>query len=294
VNTLVPVYRRQATALHAARASLSALFCCALALVPVLYENPIVLGGALLAVLWAGSLAGVGRQLRRAMWIALGLAALVIVINPLVTSEGLTVLWRGGTFLGRRWDVTLEALTYGAVAALRVVVLVLVFALFSAVVDPDELLRSLRRLSYRAALTVALALRLVPVLARDASRMSDAARCRPEPPGRAAVARSTLGRSLDRAVELAAALEVRGYAGARRPARVPRRWSRHDVSVAVATVLIVVVAVGFKVAGAGWFDPYPTTSMAAGPNELALVVALMLLAAAPLAAPGGRLGVARA
>ena len=75
MSALIPVYRRQATALHAARATVSALFCCALALVPVLYENPIVLGGALLAVLGAGSLAGVGRQLRRAMWIALGFAA---------------------------------------------------------------------------------------------------------------------------------------------------------------------------------------------------------------------------
>ena len=44
---------------------------------PVLYENPIVLGGALLVVLGARSLAGVGRQLRRAMLIAHGLAVLV-------------------------------------------------------------------------------------------------------------------------------------------------------------------------------------------------------------------------
>jgi energy-coupling factor transport system permease protein len=294
VSGLVPVYRRQATALHAARAGASASLCCALALVPVLYENPIVLGGALLAVLGAGSLAGVGKQLRRAMFVALGLAVLVIVINPLVSSEGLTVLWRGGTFLARRWDVTLEAVIYGAVAALRVVLLVMVFALFSAVVDPDDLLRTLRRVSYRSALTAALALRLVPVLAKDASRMSDAARCRPAPPGRAAVARSTLGRSLDRAMELAAALEVRGYAAARRPTRVPRRWSRHDVRVTACTAAIVVLVVGFKLAGAGGFDPYPTTSVAAGPAELALVTALMLLAVAPLAAPGGRLGVARA
>ena len=291
---IVPAYRRQASALHAARAGASASFCCALALVPVLYENPIVLGGALAAVLAAGSAAGVGRELRRAAVVALGLAVLVVVINPLVTSEGLTVLWRGGTFLGRRWDITLEAVTYGAVAALRVVVLVLVFALFSAVVDPDELLRLLRRVSYRSALTAALATRLVPVLAKDASRMSEAARCRPRPPGRAAVARSTLGRSLERAVDLAAALEVRGYAGARRPARVPRRWSRHDIGVAAAAVAIVALAVAFKVAGAGWFDPYPTTSLAAGPAELALVAGLMLLAVAPLVAPGARLGVARA
>jgi energy-coupling factor transport system permease protein len=290
----VPFYRRRASALHAARAGAAASFCLALALVPVLYDNPIVLGGALAAVLAAGTAAGVGRELRRAMLVALGLAVLVIVINPLVTSDGLTVLWRGGTFLGRRWDITLEAVAYGAVAALRVVVLVVVFSLFSAVVDPDELLRLLRRVSYRSALTAALATRLVPVLARDAARMSEAARCRPTTPGRAAVARSTLGRSLERAVELSAALEVRGYAGARRPARVPRRWSRHDVSVALAAVGLVVVSVAFKLAGAGRFDPYPTTSLAAGPAEAALIAALLLLAVAPLVSPGGRLGVARA
>ena len=234
------------------------------------------------------------KELRRALLLALGLALLVIAINPLVTSEGLTVLVRGGTFLGRRWDITLEAIAYGAVAALRVVVLVLAFALFSAVVDPDELLRLLRRVSYRSALTAALATRLVPVLARDASRMNEAARCRPHPPGRAAVARSALAGSLERAVELAAALETRGYAGARRPARVPRPWSRHDVRVAVAAVAIVVLAVAAKLAGVGGFTPYPTTALEAGPEELALVAGLVLLSVAPFAGVAGRLGVARA
>ena len=39
----------------------------------------------------------------------------------------------------------------------------------SAAVDPDELLKALRRISYRSALTASLATRLVPVLARDAA-----------------------------------------------------------------------------------------------------------------------------
>jgi energy-coupling factor transport system permease protein len=294
MSSFVPTYRPRASALHAARAGVSASFCCALALVPVIYDNPIVLGGTLAAVLAAGTAAGVVRELRRALLLALGLAALVILINALVTSNGLTVLVRGGTFLGRRWDITLEAIAYGAVAALRVVVLVVAFGLFSAVVDPDELLRLLRRVSYRSALTAALATRLVPVLARDASRMSEAARCRPHPPGRAAVARSALAGSLERAVELAAALETRGYAGARRPARVRRPWSRHDVRVAGAALAIVALAVAARLAGVGGFTPYPTTSLDAGPAELALVAGLTLLAVAPFAGVAGRLGVARA
>ena len=45
---------------------------------------------------------------------------------------------------------------------LRVVVFMLAFGLFSACVDPDELLRAFRRVSYRSALTASLATRLVP------------------------------------------------------------------------------------------------------------------------------------
>ena len=294
MSPLVPAYRARASALHAARAGASASFCFALALVGVLYDNPLVLGGTLAAILVVGAAAGVGRELRRAALLALGLALLVALINPLVSSEGLTVLWRGGTFLGRRWDITLEAVIYGAVAALRVVVLVLACALFSAVVDPDELLRLLRRISHRSALTAALATRLVPVLARDGARMGEAARCRPDPPGRAAVVRSALAGSLERAVDLAASLEVRGYAGARRPARVPRRWSRHDLRVSAAAAALACLAVAAKLAGAASFTPYPTTSVAAGPAELALVAGILLLALAPFAGAGGRLGVARA
>src|SRR5206468_6690548 len=107
----------------------------------------------------------------------------------------------------------------------------LAFALFSAAVDPDEVLRLFRRVSYRSALTAALATRLVPVLARDAARMSDAARCRPAALRPATVARAALAGALERSVELAAALELRGYASARRPPRARRPWSRHDLRV---------------------------------------------------------------
>jgi energy-coupling factor transport system permease protein len=292
--SLVPVYRRRASALHAARAGASASFCLALAFAPILFDNPIVLGSLLCAIVAAAVGAGVARDLRRWALYALGLALLVVIINPLVTSDGLTVIWRGGSFLGRRWDITLEATIYGAVAALRVLDVVLAFALMSVAVDPDELLRALRRVSYRSALTAALTTRLVPVLARDASRKSEAARCRPEPPGRSAVARAAVAGSLERAVELAAALEVRGYSRARRPqvARLP--WSRHDIRVLASAIAIAVLAVAAKLAGAGGFQAYPTTHVSAGPAEAALGVALVALAAAPFLGAGGRLGVARA
>jgi len=290
----VPVYRRRPSALHAARAGAGAGFCLALALVGVVYEHPLVLLAALVAVVAAALAADVGRELRRAARLAVPLALLVAAINPIVSQQGQTVLVRGWEILGRRFDVTLEALAYGGVAALRLLVVVFALALLSAAVDPDELLRLFRRVSYRSALTAALATRLVPVLARDASRMSDAARCRPQPPGRSAVARAALAGALDRAVDVAASLEVRGYARARRPARTRRPWSRHDLRLATVALALVTVAIAARALGAGSFTPYPRLELSAGPAEALLCAALPALALAPFAGRSARLGVAHA
>ncbi len=291
--TMVPTYRRRPSALHATRAGVGAAFCCALALVGALNRHPLVLAAALAAVLVAAAAAGVGREVGRSLKLALPLALLVTLVNPLIYAEGDTLLIRGGELLGRRFDITLEATVAGALAGLRVVVVIAALGLLSAAVDPDELLRLFRRISYRSALTASLATRLVPVLARDAARMSDAARCRPEPPGRLSQLRAALGGALDRAVDVAAALEVRGYALAGRPPRRRRRWSRHDLRVAAAAAGIAGLSLAAAIAGIGTVTLYPTLSLATGPMELVLCIALPLLAAAPFAGRAGRLGVAR-
>jgi energy-coupling factor transport system permease protein len=293
--TLIPAYRSRASALHAARASVGAAFCCSFALVGALYRNPLILGGAIAGILLAGVAAGVGREVGRSLRLAIPFALLVAGVNALVYQQGETVLLRGGTFLGRRWDVTLEAALEGLMNGMRIVVLVAALGgLMSAAVDPDELLKALRRISYRSALTASLATRLVPVLARDAGRMGEAARCRPHPPGRLAVVRSALANSLERAVEVAAALEVRGYALAGRPARRRRPLSRHDLRVGGAALTIFALAIGGAAAGVGHMEAYPTLDVAAGPAELALASALVVLGGAPLLGRTAHLGVARA
>lgn len=290
----IPVYRAGASPLHSARAGATASLCMALVAVCMLYDDPLVLATAIAATVAAGIAAGVGREMGRVALLALPLVLLIALVNPLVYREGDTLLVRGGELLGRRMDITLEALVAGGLAGLRVAAIVMAFGLFSACVDPDELLRLFRRVSYRSALTGALATRLVPVLARDALRMGDAARCRPAPPSRLAVARAALSGALDRAVEVAAALEVRGYSVGGRPPRRRRPWSRHDLRVAGAAVAIAVVAVAGRLAGAGAVEVYPRIDIPAGPPE-ALVCALLLAAVAlPFAGRGARLGVARA
>src|SRR5204862_1341596 len=237
--------------------------------------------------------AGVSRQVRRATLIGLPIAIVIALVNPLVSQNGDTVIMRLGTLFGYRFDVTMEAVLFGLVAGMRVLVLIAAFGLFNAVVDPDELMRAVRRFSYRSALTASLATRLVPVLVRDATRMNDAARCRARPAARGMVARAALASALERAVDVAAALELRGYGSAKRPARVRRPWSRRDLRIAAAATALAVVVVGMRILGVGEFEPYRSPTMSATPADLALALALVGAGALPFAGAGARLGGAR-
>ena len=66
----------------------------------------------------------------------------IVLVNVLVSRDGLTVFARLGD-LGPfgQGDLTVEALVYGAVIALKVTLLILITTLASLTVDPDELLR---------------------------------------------------------------------------------------------------------------------------------------------------------
>jgi energy-coupling factor transport system permease protein len=168
---------------------------------------------------------------------------------------------------------------YGGVIALKVTILMLATTLASLAVDPDELLRVVRRLSFRSALTASLATRMIPVLAGDAQRLAEAQRTRPEAPRALARRRVRLlsaivGSSLDRAMDVAATLELRGFATARRAPRRRLPWSRHDLAFAISAALVAGLALAGRLMGVAVFSAYPQLS--AGPIFEALLLSALL------------------
>jgi energy-coupling factor transport system permease protein len=276
-------YRRRSSPLHAARAAAGLTYCLALAAAALLLSAPLALGTVTLATLLAGAAARVGPELRRAAAFAFLLGVLVAVINAVVTRDGLTVIWRLGDLplLGHT-DVTLEATVYGGVLGLRAATLILCGALYTLAVDPDEVLRLFRRVSFRSALTAALATRMVPVLARDARRVAEAQRCRSGPPAtRVQLLRATTAGVLDRALDVAAALEVRGYGAARRPPRYRRPYSRHDFGFLASALAVLVLAVVARIANLQPFAAYPGLRAPLPGREVWLAIALLGAALAP-------------
>jgi energy-coupling factor transport system permease protein len=271
--------------LQSARPGAAVAYLGALVVVAFLYSNPLVLAAAAGAAYLAGTMAGARAAARATLRMGLTLAFLIVVVEALVVDRGETVLARLGDwpFFGQV-DITLEAIVAGALIGLRAVVTIVAFGVYSACVDPDKVMRALRPIAQRSALTATLVSRLVPVAAADAGRLRDAAQLRG--PGAVAVGKGPLARrllagSLDRAVDVAATLELRGYSldgprGARR--REPSRFDARFYAVAAAVLAAAVVG---KLLGADDFRTYPTVQIGLGPSTLALCAVVLASGLAP-------------
>jgi energy-coupling factor transporter transmembrane protein EcfT len=176
---------------------------------------------------------------------ALGSGLAVFLVTPFVETLGWHVLWSGPTVpvLGHL-DVTREELRNGLFQGLRLTAVGLAFAAYALLLDHDRLVQA-AGFARRSVLAIALATRLVPTLERDAAGLVEALRGRGVEVtgvrGRARLLSPLLAGSLERALNLAEAMEARGY-GRPGTTRAPRpRWGGRERLALAAGVLAVVL-----------------------------------------------------
>jgi energy-coupling factor transporter transmembrane protein EcfT len=174
-----------------------------------------------------------------------GSAVGVFLVWPLLQTTGVDVLWEGPVVpvLGLL-DVTREELVLATVYSLRLAAVGLAFAAYALVVDHDRLVAA-AGFARRSALAVALATRLVPTLERDAAGLAEAVRGRGVEVsglrGRARLLSPLVAGSLERAANLAEAMEARGY-GRETHSKAPGApWGGWD-RLAIASAILLVVA----------------------------------------------------
>jgi energy-coupling factor transport system permease protein len=217
--------------------------------------NPLLLGlilGALAVVVsarrpeaaWAGAFSA-----------ALRLGVLVIVTRTLLqillgAPVGLEVAltlpevalpdWMAGVRLGGL--VTWESVLIGAVEGLRLAVMIACVGAANSLTPPSRLLRSVPAALYEVGVAVVVALTFAPHLLADARRVSSARRLRGHDEGRiAAFARSSgpvLDGGLERSIQLAAAMDSRGYGRAGQVTARERRIQAGLVLAGFAGVLV--------------------------------------------------------
>ena len=199
----------------------------------------------LAVVLAAACLRAPARRRRVYLFASVASGLGIFVFSPFLAVEGAHPLWTGPAVpvIGQL-DVTTEEVRLGAREGLRLASLALAFAAYALLLDHDRLVAA-AGWARRSALAVALATRLVPTLERDASALADAVRGRGLAVeglrGHARLLSPLVAGSLERASNLAEAMEARGFGG-RRPTRPPRPpWTWLDRG-AVALSMLAVVA----------------------------------------------------
>jgi energy-coupling factor transport system permease protein len=121
--------------------------------------------------------------------------------------------WLGGVVLGG--PVTAEALAWGLTRGLAIWALMVIFGTFNALVDHHRLLRLTPRSLFHAGLAVTIAVAFVPALLRSIAEIGQAQRARGHrfggPRSWPPLVSPLLAGSLEKSVQLAEALDARGY-----------------------------------------------------------------------------------
>ena len=210
-----------------------------------LLADRIVSVAAIAAVLLLVCLRGPAGRRRLYLVGALGSGLAVFLLTPFVSTIGWHVFWSGPSVpvLGRL-DVTREELHNGLFQGLRLTAVGLAFAAYALLLDHDRLVQA-AGFARRSVLAIALGTRLVPTLERDAAGLVEALRGRgvevTGARGRARLVAPLLAGSLERALNLAEAMEARGYGwpGATRAPRPP--WGVRERGALLLAGLLVAI-----------------------------------------------------
>ena len=235
-------------------------FVLVLAFAMFLSHPAVQLAGLVCAALFA--LRCTGRGFGRRMAMLLPLMLLAAVVNPLVSHQGVTVLFRFPS--GNA--CTLESVLYGISAAVRLGTAVLWFMGWNAVMTSDKFVYLFGRILPSLSLTLSMGLRFVPRLLRRTREVAQAQKlARPAERGWLAGIRRA-GRvvsivvtwALENALDTADSMKSRGYGAGRRTYFGNYRFTRRDgVLSAVLALALTGVCVGIG-RGALYVRYYPS------------------------------------
>lgn len=250
----------------------------------------------ILAAVAAGALAlHFAAARRRRMYLIAGLVVGVGValLNPLVQANGDLILFELPDIPILDLQVTLEEVVAGVALGLRAFSVTVLIGAVLAHVDPDRLLAAASRLLPRSALAASVAARMLPTLERDAQALSETARLRgvslstgrwsTRARSAGALAAPLVGSALERSLDVAEAMAVRGYgAGPRTRMDEPATSAVERLVLALAAPLggLAVLVMTGRVGSFAFFprlDPIVT-----GPAVAAAAMALLTMGAAAL------------
>lgn len=287
-------YRENGLFLQTLHPVVSLVFLGVLLILSLLFTNPLFLAGLLLVVIlaiWAvDGLDSWEGYLR----ISLGMAVLIMIINPLVVHAGTTIIWHGPIvpILGRI-TISLEAICYGAAMSVRLLVVISIFCLYNLSVHPDKTLGMLSRFARNSTLIVSIATRMLPAMARNQASIREVQMMRGIDFGAGGL-RERLKKysflvnvlllsSLEGSLEIAESMQARAFGSGPRTCYKREIWRPRDTLCLSSSLIALVMAGWGAIHGIGVYQYYPYLgSLIAGKITIVVLVVVLFSLTIPV------------
>jgi energy-coupling factor transport system permease protein len=181
---------------------------------------------------------------------------------------------QGSTVIFTIWfiEVTQESILFATSMSLRLFLSVVAFSILTFTVHPDDLLKILSRFGVKSMTGLSIATRMYPTIAADSGNIEDAMKARgvefdkgnviAKAKVRAPVMMPLLLNSMDRSMEIAEAMEARGFGARRRTSYFDLVISRREKAIMYLALAAVPFGVAMFILGFGNADymrGYPLT-----------------------------------
>jgi len=294
-------YRDKGTPVHKLNPFCKLAWIVSILVLALILDNPLFLLLLFLSTLPVVKAARVWGEWRSTMKFTLFLCLAIVIINALVSSHGSHVLFEApfrmpvmGTPI-----ITLEAILYGVAMSLRLLAIISACAILTFTVHPDDMMLAMikMKLPYKSVLVTSLSTRFIPTLIDDMERITDVQRSRgleldkgklsQRIRSRSSIAIALLSNSLDRAVQVAEAMESRAFGNGRgRTSYKDIKLTLIDVTTVVFALLPGALGIFMSLSGYGQYQYYPAIqgiSLSGLEWSLLALMALLLFAILPLA-----------
>ncbi len=255
-----------------------------------LYNDPYYLISFLALISVLIMLQGITREVVQIIKFFIPMSLLIIIINPLTSHEGTTRIYIMGSYF-----ITLEALVYGIIMSLSLLIILLVFASYNRSVSYQEMLYLFSKRFPHISMIIVMALRFIPLLSYRLTEVNkvhqfDEKNENQEEKGSkierikktAKMMSVVVSWSLEESMLTAKSMKARGYGVKERTSYLSYNYRRIDylfLLLIFATCLVCVIGLA---QGYGRINIYPTLSFSIHENILNMYYLLFLILLLPL------------
>lgn len=294
-------YQKRNTVIHNLNPAVTLAWGCSLIVLSLIFDDPIYIMVLFIAIILMVALSEIWREWISILKLCIWLGISIIVINALVSYNGVHVLLAAPfqlPVLGRP-VITLEAIAFGIVMAMKLMVVISAFTLINLTVHPDDIMLVLlkMRLPQKSVLVTSLSTRFVPCLVEDIQRISDAYRTRgvqldtgnwiTKLKKRAGIIIPLITNSLNRSIQVAEAMEARAFGtGQKRKFYKDIKFSCIDLMTLTAGFAPLAIGITLRIMKYGSYQFYPTLETINPRSSewvLPVMVSIVLIAIVPLA-----------